>query len=128
MAHEERVAAKVEELRNLIEGVAKNIAIKSYGEAGPEWGTQFTEIEDLACEVGDRIAREIVAQTLTRQAQAAGESHVCEVCGREKPPAPSVEEEVEVTTRRGKAKWKAPKAYCKRCRQAFFPASGKARR
>jgi hypothetical protein len=127
MAHEERVASKVDELRNLIQGVAKNIAIKTYGEEGPEWGTQFTEIEDLACEVGDLIAREIVAQTLTRQAEAAGEEHVCEVCGREKP-APAVEQEVEVTTRRGKATWKAPKAYCKRCRQIFFSASGKARR
>jgi hypothetical protein len=40
------------ELQNLLQGVAKHFLERVYGPGGMPWGTKFSELEDLAVELG----------------------------------------------------------------------------
>jgi hypothetical protein len=112
-----------QELHERIKVFAAELRQGIYGESGaPQWGTRFTEIEDVGVEIGDAVACAMVSQSLQGQAaQADGQVvHVCAVCGRR-----GEEHEVEpriVQTRRGETQWQEPKGYCKHCRKAFFPS------
>ena len=122
MAFKKLVAPTVSELQNLIGGVAKNIVEKVYGPQGPAWGTQFSEIEDLAVQVGQTLSRQLLDQALQRQAAetAPAEEQVCPSC--QGPLKPGDPEPRIVMTRAGDAEWKEPSTTCPRCRRAFFPS------
>jgi hypothetical protein len=92
MARAKKATAKVEELRPYVEGVAKNLVDKLYGPAGLPWGVTLTELEDLC--LGIRV---ILTEKLMDVARL-------------------------VQTRAGEAEWLEPQAYCRSCRQAFFPS------
>jgi len=113
-------------LQERIRSVAAELRQEVYGTSGvPQWGTKFTEIEDVGVEIGDALACELIGQSLQGQASKAegvGEQECpeCTVCGRS-----GKEDEVEpriVRTRRGDVEWREPKGYCKHCRKAFFPS------
>jgi hypothetical protein len=112
-----------QQLHERIKAVAAELRREIYGVSGaPQWGTRFTEIEDVGVEIGDAVACAMVSQSLQGQAaQADGNAaRVCAVCGRH-----GHEHEVEpriVQTRRGETQWQEPKGYCKHCRKAFFPS------
>ena len=113
---------QVDELRHLIEGAAKNFADRVYGPQGPEWGTRFADIEELAVQIGQAVSRQMCDQALQRQAAQPlpAPEYVCPGCG-----APGEEAEAEprvVTTRAGDAQWQEPHRYCRRCRRSFFPS------
>ena len=83
MAAKPIATKQVAELRHLIEGVAKNFAERVYGPQGPEWGTQFVDIEELAVQIGQAVSRQMCDQALQRQAaQPVPEAdQVCPSCG-----------------------------------------------
>lgn len=110
-------------LQERIKDVATELRQEVYGSSGiPQWGTKFTEIEDVGVEIGDALACELISQSVQGQASKAegvGRQE-CTVCGRS-----GEQDEVEpriVRTRRGDAQWLESKGYCKHCRKAFFPA------
>jgi hypothetical protein len=122
MAFKKTAAPPMAELENLINGVAKNIVDKVYGPQGPVWGTQFSDLEEVAVQVGRAISRQMLDQALQRQAAEAApvEEQVCPTCQgplKEGDPEPRI-----VQTRVGDAQWKEPSTTCPRCRRAFFPA------
>lgn len=75
------------QLHDRIKAVAEVLRREVYGSSGtPTWGTRFTEIEDLGVEIGDLLAREVIAQTVaslgdcTRrhgESSSVGEDGVC---------------------------------------------------
>jgi hypothetical protein len=122
MATKKKVAPGVVELQNVIHGVAKNFIEKVYGPQGPAWGTQFSDIEELAVQVGQAVSQQMVDQALQRQAaeRVPAADQVCPGCGQRgqaAEPEPRV-----VTTRAGEAHWQEPHCYCPRCRRSFFPS------
>jgi hypothetical protein len=113
---------QVDDLRHLIEGVAKNFADRVYGPQGPEWGTQFVEIEELAVQIGQAVTRQMCDQALQRQATrpVPAEEQVCPNCGQ---PVTSADPEPRVVrTRAGEVQWQEPQQHCRRCRRSFFPS------
>lgn len=119
MAAKPNATKQVDELRYLIEGVAKNFADRVYGPQGPEWGTRFADIEELAVQIGQAVSRQMCDQALQRQADQPA-LPVCPSCGaagEEGEPEPRV-----VTTRAGAAQWQEPHRFCRRCRRSFFPS------
>jgi hypothetical protein len=86
----------------------------------------FVEIEDLAAEIGDEVARQLARFELSRRAQemAAAGVHRCPECGKEAP----VEAELEpliLQGRRGEIEYREPLCRCTRCRVSFFPSGGR---
>lgn len=109
-------------------GVAKNLADKLYGPNGPPHGTQFLDLEELVVQLGGVISRELLNQTLVRQAAApdvdtSDEGELCPTC--REPAARGKPEPRTVTTRVGDAEWNEPQRHCCRCRRSFFPSVAK---
>ena len=122
MAATKKLKPQVAQMQNLISGVAKNFVEKVYGPQGPAWGTQFSDIEELAVQIGQAVSRQMLDQALQRQAAepVSAEDRVCPSCGQ---PVESADPEPRiVTTRVGDAEWNEPHTACRRCRRAFFPS------
>ena len=93
------------------------------GSQGPAWGTRLTQREDVAVAVRAFLSAAMLEQALSRQARQEhrpAEYQACPGCG----PAtqPQDPEPRMVQTRAGEAEWQEPHAYCRKCRQAFFPS------
>jgi ribosomal protein L33 len=112
-----------QQLHERIKAFAAELRREVYGVSGaPQWGTRFTEIEEVGVEIGDAVACAMVSQSLQGQVPRAdgAAALACTACGRQ-----SQEDEVEprlVRMRRGETPWLEPKGYCKHCRKAFFPS------
>jgi hypothetical protein len=124
MARAKKATAKVEELRPYVEGVAKNLVDKLYGPAGLPWGVTLTELEDVCLGIRAVLTEKMLDVALERQAadppQRPQEFGSCPQCRRR-----LVCDDVEprlVQTLVGEAEWLEPQAYCRSCRQAFFPS------
>ena len=116
----------VEEVRPYVEGVANNLVEKLYGPAGPPWGTKLAAIEHLLVELRDVLTEQFLAEALARQAathpQRPPAYQNCPSCQE---PLPCDDSESRlVQTEAGEAAWQEPQAYCRQCRQAFFPSVG----
>ena len=122
MSFKKTAAPPVAELHNLINGVAKNIVDKVYGPQGPVWGTAFSDLEEVAVQVGQALSRQLLDQALQRQASEAlpAADQVCPTC--QGPLQPHEAEPRIVQTRVGDAEWHEPSSHCPRCRRAFFPS------
>ena len=105
MAFKKAVSPSVAELQNLLDGVAKNIVDRVYGPQGPVWGTQFSDLEEMAVQVGQKVSQRIIDQALQRQATEAvlAEDQVCPKC--QGPLIPGDPEPRIVQTRVGDAEW-----------------------
>jgi len=115
-------AVTVQDQENLIQGVAKHFLQKVYGPDGMPWGTKFSELEELAVQIGQAVSRSMINQALVNQAEHVPETaDTCGVCGTAvqsgAPPEPRA-----MTTTVGTAQWSEPKRYCPKCRAAFFPS------
>ena len=125
MAHTTDPAASVVDQETLIQGVAKHFVQKVFGLEGMPWGTKFSDLEELAVQIGqDTLNSEEVdlLQALAGQAQAVpAEAQTCGVCGTAVKSGPPPEPRA-VTTTVGTVHWKEPKRYCPQCRAAFFPS------
>ncbi len=85
----------------------------------------LVEIENLAVEVGDEIARQLTVGDLSERAQAVAEQEQfhCPMCGR----ACAVEGDREpliLQGRRGEIEYSEPRCHCRSCRRDFFPSRG----
>ena|SRR5215207_6339435 len=122
MAAEPITTKQVDELRHLILGVAKNFVARVYGPQGPEWGTQFNDLEELAVQIGQAVSRQVLDQALQQQAAqpVPTPDQVCPSCQQVTRPADP--EPRVVQTRAGHTHWLEPHHYCPRCRRSFFPS------
>ena len=116
----------VEEVRPYVEGVAKNLVEKLYGPEGPPWGTKLSQIEHLLLDLRDVLTEKILAAALARQAATHQQRPPAyQSCPRCQEPLPCDDSESRlVQTEAGQASWQEPQAYCRKCRQAFFPSVG----
>lgn len=122
MARSPDPAATVHDQENLISGVAKHFLHKVYGVEGMPWGTKFSELEELAVQIGQAVSRSMIRQALDNQAQNVPEvAETCGVCGEAVQSGPPPELRA-VTTTVGEVCWPEPKRYCPKCRAAFFPS------
>jgi hypothetical protein len=123
MARNRKASPEVEKVRPYLEGVAKNLVDRLYGPKGPPWGTRLTELEDVVLAVRELLSEQMLDQALTRQAaepERPASYEACPGCGR---PLETGELEPRIVqTRGGEAQWQEPQAYCRTCRQAFFPS------
>ncbi len=122
MAAESIATKQVAELRHLIQGVAKHFVDRVYGPQGPEWGTQFSDLEELAVQIGQAVSRQLLDQALQQQAAQSvpDPDQVCPSC--QQPTAAADPEPRVVQTRAGHTQWLEPHRYCPRCRRSFFPS------
>ena len=125
MAFTKRTSPALDEVRPYLSGVAKHLVDRLDGPNGPKWGTKLTEIEDLFVAIQETLGERMLQQALQRQADPAADERPsdyqlcpsCEGTTQAEDPEPRV-----VQTRAGAAEWKEPRAFCRRCRRAFFPA------
>ena len=125
------VNPEVEALRPYLEGVAKKLTHDLFGPQGPPWGTSLTALEDLALQARAILTEKFLALSLEQQAttppaERPAALQTCPGCQQpfgESPPS----QPRTVTTRAGAAAWSEPKAYCTRCRRAFFPSEQESR-
>ena len=80
----------------------------------------FTLIENVACELGDTLAQEVMRHQAVQT--AASSEHSCPQCGQ--PGLQTKELSRTVETRRGPVEIPETECYCKRCRKSFFPSLG----
>jgi hypothetical protein len=124
MARKKPSRPEVEAVRTYIEGVAKNLVDRLYGPDGPAWGTQLTELEDVALAVREALTEKMLAQALERQAatneQRPEPYQNCPSC--ERPVTAEAPEPRLVQTRVGEAEWSEPQMHCRHCRRSFFPS------
>jgi len=113
--------AKVQSVRSLIHGVARNLTRDVYGPQEFPGQTRFEAIEELGVRLGDALTREFIEHAITQEAeQLEADEHACPTCRgstEHRPPAPHVLE-----TRRGTVAWNEPERFCSACRRAFFPS------
>jgi hypothetical protein len=122
MAHTADPAAVVVDQENLIQGVAKHFLQRVFGAEGMPWGTKFSDLEELAVQIGQAVSRSMMDQALAAQAQAGpAAAQSCGVCGSPvqagRPGQPRT-----VTTTVGTVHWIEPQRFCPKCRAAFFPS------
>jgi hypothetical protein len=122
MTHHTDPAATVVEQEKLIQGVAKHLLHKLYGPQGMPWGTTFSELEELAVQIGQALSRSMMDQALADQAQhLPPEAETCGVCGATVRAGPSPQHRA-MTTTVGQVQWEEPQRDCPQCRAAFFPS------
>jgi hypothetical protein len=124
MALANSASAVVDDLRPVLEGLAKNLADRLWGPNGPPWGTKLSTLEDLVVAIRAVISEKMLREALQRQsagsAERPAEYRICPSCG-----GPTGERDREpriVQTRGGDAEWQEPHEHCTRCRRAFFPS------
>jgi hypothetical protein len=122
MAHRTDPAAVVGDQEKLIQGVAKHFLQKVYGLEAMPWGTKFSDLEELAVQIGQAVSRSMMDQALAHQAQNVPQgAETCGVCGAAVRSGPPPEPRAMVTTV-GSVAWEEPKRYCPQCRAAFCPS------
>lgn len=124
MVHRKKHRPEVEEVRNYIAGVAKNLVDRLYGPDGPAWGTKLTELEDVALAIREALSEQMLTQAVQRQAatsaQRPAEYQSCPSCGKS---VPATETDPRLLhTRGGEVVWSEPHTHCRHCRRSFFPS------
>jgi hypothetical protein len=124
MARAKKSSPQVEEVRPYLEGVAKNLVDKLYGPDGPAWGTRLTDIEALLLALRAVLTEKMLDESLARQAAAhARQADAARLCPGCQQPLPCDDTNPRIVqTDAGEAEWCEPKAFCPRCRRAFFPS------
>ena len=108
-----------------VQAAAKNVVRHAYGPDGMPWGTRFTEVEDIAVQVGDLLAREILRLALQGQADRPRPDDLttCPSCSGPLEQRP--DERRDIKSAPGDIAWNEPVDYCPRCRRAFSPSGEK---
>lgn len=128
MARFKIATASADPVRPYLEGVAKSLVDRLYGEKGPAWGTKLSEMEDTILAIRQVLSEKMLDEALDRQVSTTGERPAawqsCPKCGQQvedKPPKEG-DEPRHLQTRVGEAEWLEPKTYCRTCRRSFFPS------
>ena len=104
-------------VRTMIEGLARE-----HQRELEAVGT-LVDLEELTCQIGDMVARELTQGELTRRAEALDvEEAKCPDCGE--PCLRTEPEPVVLDGLRGQLAYSQPSYYCHRCRRSFFPDGG----
>ena len=113
-------------VRPYLEGVAKSLVDRLYGDKGPAWGTKLSAIEDTILAIRHVLSEKMLDEALQRQADAVDERpanfQCCPKCGKEVEKAPNKDDERILPTTVGEAEWREPGTYCRKCRRSFFPS------
>ena len=114
-------------VRSYLEGVAKSLVDRLYGEQGPPWGTKLSAIEDTILSIRQVLSEKMLDEALQRQASTAQERpaafQCCPKCGKEVEEKPDKDKSPRVLqTQVGEAEWLEPETYCRTCRRSFFPS------
>jgi hypothetical protein len=87
MSSDPNVASVLANLRRSVQGTAKHYIRLIWGEQGPPCALRLAALEDLARQIGDLLARELVEQTIDRQAFAPFQGDTPVVAGTTKGPS-----------------------------------------
>ena len=127
MARYKIATAAADPVRPYLEGVAKSLVERLYGDKGPAWGTKLTEIEDTIKAIRQVLSEKMLDEALQRQANTEAERpadfRCCPKCGREVERDPDRDDLRVHQTDVGEAEWREPATYCRRCRRSFFPSN-----
>jgi len=79
----------------------------------------FVELEELACQIGDEVTRQLMAGQLAERGNEVADSQSCPDCSQ-------VSSRAEMQHRalgslRGTIEYDEPAYHCPTCRRAFFP-------
>jgi hypothetical protein len=119
MARTRPTPEELRELRDLAAGWGKIVARRSFGEAGPGPGVDFTALEEVAQEVARGLTEGTLATLLEGQAHALGAQQPCPDCGR---PCPVGREDRTLHLKGGQPiPYREPVCHCPACRRDFFP-------
>ena len=117
--------AELARLREEFRARADEAFSQMFGSDGQNGLVTFTEREDRACEVTDRLARWLMEEHLILDvASDPGAQVDCPLCGgpvRYDSPEQADLEIREFQTRRGKIEYERAARRCPRCRKVFFP-------
>lgn len=111
-------------ISELLTAGIRQLAEQAVSEQGLEGSARaealITLMEEIAVEVGDALAREILKRQLA--AQAAVEQPICPHCAL--PGLRKKHRKRLLLSSRGPVEFHEPECYCQRCRRSFFPAVG----
>jgi hypothetical protein len=117
--------AELARLREQFRTRADEAFSQMFGSDGQNGLVTFTEREDRACEVTDRLARWLMEEHLTLDAASDPGAQVdCPLCGGPVRYASPEQADLEIRqfqTRRGKIEYERAARRCPRCRKVFFP-------
>ena len=113
-------------VRPYLEGVAKSLVDRLYGDKGPEWGTKLSVIEDTIQAIRLVLSEKMLDEALQRQANTVDERpaefRCCPKCGKEVEKGPDQDDPRILSTTVGEAEWVEPGTNCRKCRRSFFPS------
>ena len=95
------------------------------GDGVPEWGTQFSRIEDEALEVGRELSRLIMQQSVGEQSSRLPKQALQEP---EEAAAVIGTQPAVIETTAGEVQWDQPKSRLSKARRDFFPSGQSAGR
>ncbi len=118
--------APADPVRPYLEGVAKSLVDRLYGDKGPAWGTKLSAIEDTIQAIRHVLSEKMPDEALQRQADTVDERPIpfqrCWKCDSEVQKDPDKDDHRILPTTVGEAEWREPGTYCRKCRRAFFPS------
>lgn len=83
----------------------------------------FVELEEIACEIGDEVTRQILGSQLAERCEdvAGSDAQSCPDCGQSSVQADTQRRELDSS--RGRIEYDEPAYHCPSCRRSFFPGS-----
>jgi hypothetical protein len=127
MARFKVATQQADPVRPYLEGVAKSLVDRLYGDKGPAWGTKLSAIEDTILAIRQVLSEKMLDEALQRQANTVAERPAdfrgCPKCGKEVEDKDSDKGDARLLqTHVGEAEWHEPTTYCRNCRRSFFPS------
>ncbi len=127
MARFKIATQQADPVRPYLEGVAKSLVDRLYGDQGPAWGTQLSAIEDTIEAIRQVLSEKMLDEALQRQADTVNQRPApfqgCPKCGKEvEKHDPDQDDRRLLQTKVGEAEWREPTTYCRKCRRSFFPS------
>ncbi len=109
------------ELKTRLSGIVRQLAEQEQQRLRAA-GT-FVELEELACEIGDEVTRQLMSGQLSERGHemADGGSQACPDCDQSCPSSRAHHRQLESS--RGEIEYFDPAYDCLVCRRAFFPGS-----
>ena len=107
------------ELKSRLSGIVRQLAEQEQQRLRAA-GT-IVELEELACEIGDEVTRQLLGEELAKRSQQVDGSQTCPDCGQSSSSSESHHRKLESS--RGEIEYFEPAYHCPTCRRAFFPGS-----
>jgi NADH pyrophosphatase NudC (nudix superfamily) len=127
MARHKISTQQADPVRAYVEGVAKSLVDRLYGDKGPAWGTKLSAIEDTILAIRQVLSEKMLDEALQRQASTVLERpaafRCCPKCGKEVEDKDGDGGDSRILlTNVGEAEWCEPATNCRSCRRSFFPS------